>query len=242
MTYCDNLGILGTSRTQVDGALDVVVAALRAHGLMVHEIEPAAPAATVLGYEIDGRRWEVRPKRERAQRLIATLHHLAARPKVSGREIEVVLGHLVHALPLPRELLCIPRAMYDFVRASYSTRARVWRSVARECDMLAWLMPLCVARLSRRWSLVERRGVGVGRFSPGLGSSREERRRRSRCTTRSCPRAQPLPMSRGVAVRPTQRPRPGPPPGRRAEARPVWRPHNGAPLALAPLAARRLRA
>lgn len=54
MTYCDNLCILGTSRSEVDDALDTVVTALEARGLVVHEIERASPTAAALWRPMGG--------------------------------------------------------------------------------------------------------------------------------------------------------------------------------------------
>lgn len=79
-------------------------------------------------------------------------------------------------------------------------------------------------------SAVERRGVGVGRFSVGAGSRHKARRCRACYTTRARPRAQPLPLPRGAAVLPAQRLWADVPPVRRAEARPFRRPHDGSPL------------
>ena len=76
-----------------------------------------------------------------------------ARGRLSGRQLERLVGHVVHLLMLRRELLALLRAMYDFVGAHYHQRVRVWESVAREAHWLAALLPFSYAKLSRPWDV-----------------------------------------------------------------------------------------
>ena len=152
LVYCDNLNVYGTSPKEVNEVLDRVVSGLTRENLIVHEIEEASSSVTSLGYEIDGSRWRVRPKKEKFEKLVGALRFLAGRPRVSGKLIEKVIGHTIHVLLLRRELLSIPRASYDFIRQCYTTRVRLWKSVAWECHTLARLLPLCVCELARPWA------------------------------------------------------------------------------------------
>ena len=71
--------------------------------------------------------------------------------RVTGREVERYVGHLIDHIMLKRELLSILRTLYDFVRDCYHVRARLWPSAAREVAQCRGLLPLMSANLRLQW-------------------------------------------------------------------------------------------
>ena len=105
---------------------DKAVARLRQVGFRVHEEEDASTRAKALGFMIDGKRCRVTPVPEKRDRV-------SARPTVSGRVIERIVGHCVHFFMLRREFLSVFRSVYDFKSAHYCTKKRLWMTAADEC-------------------------------------------------------------------------------------------------------------
>ena len=66
--------------------------------------------------------------------------------------MERLLGHLVHAFMLRRELLALLHATYCFVQSSYLARQPLWHSVVLELGRCLALLPAVVAKLDRPWS------------------------------------------------------------------------------------------
>ena len=92
MAYCDNLNVIGTNKDAVDKVLSDVVSGLSATGLVVHEIEAAAPQTTSLGFVLDGDAWKVRPKGKKLAQMRAAILYLEGRPRISGRSVERLGG------------------------------------------------------------------------------------------------------------------------------------------------------
>ena len=75
---------------------------LNEHGLQTHEETDASEHAVVLGYVIDGVKLEVLPRPERITRLELGLVPLIRGLPVTGRNLEVILGHLVSVMMVSR--------------------------------------------------------------------------------------------------------------------------------------------
>ena len=60
--------------------------------------------------------------------LRGALRGLANGPVVTGRQVEVVIGHYVAAGIFNRAGMSIMRALYDFVHVRYMRPTRLWRS------------------------------------------------------------------------------------------------------------------
>lgn len=166
--YCDNLAVFGTDPQKVQAWTDDIVKGLESSGFEVHEREEASTYAATVGVEINGLKGTVSAKPMRLWRLRVTLRWLAERPLVSGQQVERAMGHAVFCLMLNRPLLAIFRDVYDFVRASYRGRSRLWRGAAQECAAAAALLPFACADLRRPLSPLvqcaseDRRGGGAG--------------------------------------------------------------------------------
>ena len=150
--YADNLNVLGTDQHAVQEIKDKAVARLRQVGFRVHEEEDASTRAKALGFMIDGERCRVTPVPEKCDKVILALKWLSARPTVSGRVIERIVGHCVHFFMLRREFLSVFRSVYDFKSAHYCTKKRLWRTAADECRWAANLLLVCESDMAKPWS------------------------------------------------------------------------------------------
>ena len=68
-----------------------------------------------------------------------------------GRDLEHILGHLIHIFTLKRELLSIFHATYSFIKGSYLRRQPLWASVARELRWALALLPLVEVDIQLPW-------------------------------------------------------------------------------------------
>ncbi|CAK0860193.1 unnamed protein product, partial [Prorocentrum cordatum] len=120
LPYCDNINVIGTDPDRCNVQLNAICAEWRRRGVLIHEVVEAADTFTSLGRFVDGVSGLVCAGPERAERLRQAALWLEQRPRVTGREVEKFIGHLIDHAMLRRELLCILRNLYDVVRDCYS--------------------------------------------------------------------------------------------------------------------------
>ena len=72
--------------------------------------------------------------------------------RVSGEEVEVLLGHGIHILGLNRQLACIPFSLYQFIHQNYSRRVPLWKSAAKELRWMRDLLPFAYSEADLPWS------------------------------------------------------------------------------------------
>ena len=149
LPYCDNSHVAGIDRQRVDQCNNRIRDHLVEVGFEVHEFEDAQLKCTSLGYVVDGSRWMVSGEPQRISKVRAAFFQLSRRPRVQGRAVEKLLGHAIHVLLPRRDLLSLPRSIYDFIHQHYDLPGRLWRSAARECYHIALLLPLAFAKLDR---------------------------------------------------------------------------------------------
>ena len=152
LPYCDNLNVAGLDKDKVQLVKDKVVSGLRRAGFLAHEELDATTAADSLGYRVDGAAGTVQPAPAPLARLVSALRWVETRPRVTGRQLERLVGHIIHKLLLRRESLSIPRACYEFINQQYKQACKVWPSVAKEIRWIRVLLPLSSAELRRPWS------------------------------------------------------------------------------------------
>ncbi|CAK0898069.1 unnamed protein product, partial [Prorocentrum cordatum] len=152
LPYCDNINVIGTDPVRCNVLMHQICDAWRKHGVQIHEVVEATDVFTSLGRLIDGASGRVISRPERSERLRQASLWLEQRPRVTGREVERYVGHLIDHLMMKRELLSILRSLYDFVRECYHVRARLWPSAAREVEQCRRLLPLMSANLRLQWS------------------------------------------------------------------------------------------
>ncbi|CAK0847428.1 unnamed protein product, partial [Prorocentrum cordatum] len=153
--YIDNFAVLSQSSDRAATAVADMQAALAAKGV-VSELDPApARRGELLGCELDLQTgcWHVLGRG--LWRVYGALEHvLSGRAKVSGQELERLIGHLVSILMLRREGLALLHSSYEFVQASYSKKQPLWKSVTREMGWVKALLPCLRADTRRPWSEV----------------------------------------------------------------------------------------
>ena len=126
-----------------------------------------------LGVCLNGTTLCTRLTPERFHRVRQGICGLLLRRRVSGRAVEIILGHATFCALANRRLLSIFNAAYKFVRSSYSSPTPLWSSVRDEFRAFAALMPFLQSdwlMRARRVTVFAHRG-GRGARSPPLGAS-----------------------------------------------------------------------
>ena len=94
-----------------------------------------------------------RPTDKQIWRAEGALRHLvASRDAVRGRDIEVVVGHLIHLIGIKSTVLSTLGATCVYIRRSYSYAQPLWQSVRTELHWLWSLLPLLFDELDKPWS------------------------------------------------------------------------------------------
>ena len=117
----DNLGVLGTSRVNVDKDLMMAVHTLKNRGLDTHEEIVHSNMATALGIHIDLRNMLVSVAEMRLTQGLRWALRCRALP---GKTWEVLLVHMTFVALLRRDVLSVPFALNKFIRADYNDSAR----------------------------------------------------------------------------------------------------------------------
>ena len=158
-----------------------LVKKIRARGLPVHEIEPAALNAEFLGLSLkDGKFLRIKPKN--VWRLHAAISGLLRRGWCSGYMLRAVLGHVTWTSMLRREVLTVLQSSYSFVAAYGEKQARIWKSVAMELATIRDLLPhpsLRPVRSLAQHAYSQRRLAFRPRGDEAAGSASSVRRYRS---------------------------------------------------------------
>lgn len=77
-----------------------------------------------------------------------SLGHALARPTLSGKQVEVLIGRCTHAFLLRRELLACFNAVYAFVRDAAEGQVKTWPAVRRVLRRARALLFYCRRDLS----------------------------------------------------------------------------------------------
>ncbi|CAK0903474.1 unnamed protein product, partial [Prorocentrum cordatum] len=126
LPYCDNISAIGTGPDRRNTTMHLICDARGKHGAEIHEVVEASDVPASM--------------------------RLEQRPRVTGREVERYVGHLIDHFMLKRELLSILRSLCDFVRDCYHVLDRLRPSAAREVEQRRRLLPLMSANLRLQWS------------------------------------------------------------------------------------------
>jgi len=147
MTYCDNVNVAANTEERANEINGVIMRHLENKGFALHDIEQASLSSKTLGKWVDGARGLVYASPEKRERLRHVLEWLERRPKISSRQMQIVLGHVVDVFLLRPELLSILCAVYRFAAVVADYPRRVTRGVARECKIIRQLLPLAYATI-----------------------------------------------------------------------------------------------
>ena len=148
--YVDNLHVLGVDKQEVESRFWRTVQALKQSGLTVHEEETCDSGAKVLGweYEVGG---SFRPTKERVWRIRLATAELLKHGRMTGKQLERLVGHITFVSLGKREMLSIFGECYTFMQRHYQDMAPVWKSVRRELETWCHLSPLIVQNLGSPW-------------------------------------------------------------------------------------------
>ena len=150
--YIDNIGIIGVDRDEVQRSLTKVVENLDASGLPCHEIQSSGGVCEKLGVEFKSALKCFRPTNKRYWRLRRTISWFLKRRRVTGRMLEILLGHCTYFGLLERSVLAFFCCAYKFVKSNYLVSVPLWSSVRHELKAFYGCMPLVVAYWDRSWS------------------------------------------------------------------------------------------
>ena len=139
-------------------------------GLEIHECELTADGGQVLGVELDGTALEARASLKRFWRIRFAIVDLLRRRRVTGYEVEVVLGHATFLSLARRELLSIFHTTYRFIRRHYYEKITLWSSARDEFRCYIGAMWFLRAPWSRPWS-TEVYQVDASTYGWGISAS-----------------------------------------------------------------------
>ena len=150
--YIDDLVLLSTCKQ----LLDTITSSLLDHyalaGFVVKlsKYVPPSLRMPILGLDFDGETHELSVTAERAVALRSSCLRLVATGFASGKQLEVLLGHMIWAGLVRRPVLSVLSHIYHFVRAcdDLTVVRPIWKSVKNELIQIAYLTPLMFASLS----------------------------------------------------------------------------------------------
>lgn len=150
--YVDNLGIASPHRAVVSEALAQLTPAFDGQGLVLHPGEIQHEDIQALGVSMRGDLMASRVTARRHYRLRQAIVAVLRRKHISGRLLEVVLGHITFCCLCNRQLLCIFSSIYKFVRRNYFKPAPLWDSVRSELRVFKGLMVFLQSDWWRGWN------------------------------------------------------------------------------------------
>ena len=150
--YVDNLGILSPDRELVSQALAEVERIFETKQLLLHAGEIHSRSVKALGVELRGDILAVRITPNRYHKVRQAITGILERKKVSGKIVEVVLGHCTFIGLTNRLLLSIFHSIYAFIRKEYYTPSRLWNSVREELIAFRGLMIFLQSDWARPWN------------------------------------------------------------------------------------------
>ena len=150
--YVDNLGIISPHRGIVQDGLKELGPEFDDRGLVWHPGEIQHEEIHALGVFMKGDLMAARISPKRHCRLKQAISGVLRRRKISGRLLEIVLGHITFCCLCNRQLLCIFSSIYKFVRRNYFEPVPLWDSVREELEAFRGLMVFLHSDWWRSWN------------------------------------------------------------------------------------------
>ena len=150
--YVDNLGILSVDHRTVDEGIREVESVFSDHHLVLHPGEVSTGSTRALGCDLRSDLLASRISPERYHNLRQALEGLLRRRRVSGRLLEVVVGHATFVGLTCRPTLCVFNTVYRFIHAHYWQPTRLWETVREEISVFKGLMIFLHAEWCRPWN------------------------------------------------------------------------------------------
>ena len=151
LQYVDNLHVLGTDKTEVEKKFWDAVRGLREAGLTVHEIEFSESTVTMLGWQIE-EKGVLRPTYKRIWRIRIAIRELLSRGRMTGQQLERLIGHMTFVSLCRREALAVLGEVYTFIRRHYLECVPIWKTVRKELMKFDGLCPLIFNNMRSGWS------------------------------------------------------------------------------------------
>lgn len=150
--YVDNLGILSTCHDSVEEGLKQVQEIFHADQLILHLGAVHSSSVRALGCDLHGELMASTVTPERYHKVHQAIQGLLQRKKVSGRILEVVVGHATFVALTCRSLLSIFNTTYRYIRATYYQPSILWKSVQKELFAFRSLMIYLHSDWTRPWN------------------------------------------------------------------------------------------
>ena len=149
--YVDNLGIVSPHQPIARDSLQEMDKEFSSRGLPLHPGEVAGEVKA-LGVELDGISLCARITSTRFHKVRQAIRSALKRRRISGRILEVIVGHATYCSLTRRPLLSIFNAEYKFIQSCYFAPVPLWESVRQELSIFAGAMLLLRSDWWRSWS------------------------------------------------------------------------------------------
>ena len=148
----DNLGVLTVDHVTAQETIQEVEAIFTSHKLLLHPGEVSQGSTRALGCDLRGDLLASRVTPERYHNLHQALNGVLGRKKVSGRLLEIVVGHATFVGLMNRPVLSVFNTVYRYIRSHYSRPSVLWPSVREELAVFKGLMVFLHADWCRPWN------------------------------------------------------------------------------------------
>lgn len=148
----DNLGIVSPHEGLVREGIRNMEDKFNSEGLMLRPSEVSGASVKALGSSLRGDILATRVTPKRFHRVRQSLRAILGRKKVSGKTLEVAIGHATFCALTNRQVLSVFHATYRFIRAEYYAPVQLWDSVSSEVTAFIGLMIFLHADWGRPWN------------------------------------------------------------------------------------------
>ena len=122
--------------------------------LGLHRFSIHTDEAKHLGARLDLKQMCSALARDRYQRIKGSLKAALTRKRMSGKQVEVLIGHRTFAGLARRPLLSFFHCVYKFTNQHYFERALVWETVKQELRAFKGGLIFCRSDWCRQWNPV----------------------------------------------------------------------------------------
>ncbi|CAE7489577.1 unnamed protein product, partial [Symbiodinium natans] len=150
--YVDNLGVLSVNHDTVETALREVEDVFGSHKLILHPGLVSSGATKALGCALRGDLLASRVTSDRYHKLRQAIQGVLERKRVSGRILEVLVGHATFVALMNRHVLSVFNTVYRYINAHYHKPAPLWTTVREELSVFRGLMIFLHADWARPWN------------------------------------------------------------------------------------------
>ena len=151
MTYEDNASQFGLDPDIVNQRRELLSKALNGSGLDTHEMLEATTIAETLRIQVVGGPPTVCATPARRFTMHGVLSALLRGRRVSGRDLEMIVGNLTFLFLTCRPLLSGFNHVYDVMDSCYTQKRRLWKSVLHELRIARGLLIFARSDLDRPW-------------------------------------------------------------------------------------------